>query len=121
MGAKNKLIEWLLLVAILALAGCGSLAFGEGGLAEGERVDFPPMMYVSVMAGKIYDCAHVECIVMAEFGEGQPLSVVGVIGGQGGLWYVVSINGRDGFVPEIVIRYDYRLNLTPTPDRRFGA
>lgn len=115
MVRENRLVEWLLWIVIVMLAGCGALAFGEDGLALGERVDYPPMGFISVMAGVVYDCAHVECLVMAEFGEGMPMTVVGVIGGQGGLWYVVNINGRDGFVPAMVIRYDYRLNVTPTP------
>lgn len=113
---KNRLVEMLLLVAIMALAGCGFLAEANvGGLEFGERVDLQPMGYISVDAGAVYDCISADCIVLAQFGAGQPLTVIGMIGGEFELWYVVWMGDGEGFVPARWLQYDYRLNTTPTP------
>ena len=91
----------------------------ETALNEGERVDWQVMMYQSVMAGDVLMCPYADCVVMARFGIGQPLPVIGMMAGDDGeLWYIVPVDTREGFVRLDVLAYSVRLNVTPTPTTR---
>ena len=115
MAHKNRLVEWLLCLVMVVVGGCELLPTQTDN-AFGTRVDFAPMGYISVIAGVVHDCTNTECIQMASFGEGQPLTVVGMIYADSGWWYVVVVQrGLEGFVPSAAMEYDYRLNITPTP------
>lgn len=114
-----KFVDGLMSLCVLilwVLVGCTYPV--ETALDEGERVDWQVMMYESVMAGDVLMCPYADCVVMARFGIGQPLPVIGMMAGDG-LWYIIPVDNVEGYVRLDVLVYANRLNVTPTPNVYF--
>jgi len=106
---------FIALTLLVMIVGCGALPQSQTWDANyGTRINIRATEYISVVAGIVYDCTNTECIQLASFGEGLPLTVVGMIFTDSGWWYVVGVQrGLEGFIPVAVAEYDYGANTTP--------
>ena len=81
------------------------------------RANWDALRYISTKEGRVYDCPSSACNWVFGFGEGQPLIIIGAVGRDGAMWYVVDTgDDTEGFVQVDVARYESWLNVTPTPD-----
>lgn len=111
-----KMVRWIILILTISAV---LVVWSSPTPDDDWRANWDALRYISTAGGRVYDCPSEGCNWLVQFGEGQPLIIIGAVGRDGVMWYVVDVgDGVEGFVRADIMRYESFLNVTPTPDPR---
>jgi hypothetical protein len=106
------MIRWIILILIMSI--CGVLvAWSSPILDEDWRADWQPLRYVAVVDGALYDCPSDDCLQLTQFYEGTMFTVIGAVGRDGVMWYVVAVEDDEAYVRIHALAYYSAVDTTP--------
>lgn len=105
------MMRWIILILIMAISAV-LVAWSSPTFDKDWRADWQPLQYVAVTDGILYDCPSDDCLQLTRFHYGAVFTVIGAIGRDGAMWYVVAVEDDEAYVKVDALMF-YSADVTP--------